>query len=280
MSETDPFRIRAHVPEFDLISEEYRRASDAARSRWSARTDMAYGPGPSDRLDLFFPENADGRCPIHIFVHGGYWRANVKEDYAFIANTVCAAGSIAAIVEYGRLPKMRMAALVEQVRGAVRWLERNASSFGGNPEAISASGHSAGAHLAFYLTARGPSETGFQPTPVKSILLVSGIYDLRPIVSSFLQAEISLRDDETVEWSPLNSKPRPGTCITIAVGGKETRPFIEQAQALANMTSSSLQLHIRGADHMSIVRDMGDASTQMGCHFREFLETEASIRGY
>jgi len=277
MSETDPFHIRAHVPEFDFISEGYRQASDGARARWFARTDVVYGPCPQDRLDLFFPDGDARNRPIHIFIHGGYWRANVKKDYAFVANTICASGSIAAILEYGHLPALRMASLVEQVRRGALWLKQNAASFGGNPEAISASGHSAGAHLALYLAARSPSETLPLPTTATSLFLVSGIYDLQPITSSFLQAEIDLRDDEALAWSPLRSMPEAGTLMTIAVGERETPPFRQQAALFANAVSpNSPPLLIPDADHMSIMRDMGDANSALGSLFRRFLETAKS----
>lgn len=277
MSETDPFRIRAHVPEFDFISEGYRQASNSARARWAARPDVAYGPGPQDRLDLFFPDGDNKNRPIHVFIHGGYWRANVKEDYAFVANTICAAGSIAAILEYGRLPALRMASLVDQVRRGALWLRQNAASFGGNADAISASGHSAGAHLAFYLAARGPSETLQLPITARSLFLVSGIYDLQPIPSSFLQAEIDLRDDEVLAWSPLTAIPEPGTPMTIVVGERETPPFREQAARLANSVwPNSPPLLIPNANHMSIIRDMGDIGSPLGNLFRRFLETAKS----
>ena len=45
-----------------------------------------------------------------------------------------------------------------------RWLGENATLFNGDPTAITASGHSAGAHLAFYLIARGPAEAALPQT--------------------------------------------------------------------------------------------------------------------
>jgi arylformamidase len=33
-----------------------------------------------------------------MFIHGGYWRAQSKDSYAFIADEVTAAGAIAAII--------------------------------------------------------------------------------------------------------------------------------------------------------------------------------------
>lgn len=272
MTEADPFRIRAHVPDFELISQGYSRASDAARSRWMARTDIAYGPGADDRLDLFFPERQRPGRPIHIFIHGGYWRANVKEDYAFLTEMICGSGSIAALVEYARLPAVRMETLVGQVRRAARWLRDNAVCFGGDPDAITASGHSAGAHLAFYLAACGPAAGAPPAADVRSLLLVSGVYDLHPIMSSFLQAEIDLRPEEAGEWSPVTSTISPRTRMAIAVGANETRPFIDQARSLAAaLPGQPTPILVEGADHMSIVRDMGDVATPMGRLFRDFL---------
>jgi arylformamidase len=277
MSEADPFRIRAHVHDFDLISEGYRSTSNAARARWRAKADIRYGPGSEDRLDLFFPETMNGLRPIHMFIHGGYWRANVKEDYAYLANAICDNGAIAAIVEYSRLPNVRMAALVDQVRRATLWLHENGLNFGGDPEAISASGHSAGAHLAFYLAAGGPTENAPRLAIIRSLFLVSGIYDLRPIKSSFLQAEIGLHEDEILEWSPLGATLQPGTHGVIAVGDRETAPFVEQAAALAHSASSgSFALVTAAADHMSIVRDMADPNCRVGQEFRSFLDLAGS----
>ena len=72
----------------------------------------------------------------------------MKEDYAFIADGVVAAGAIAAIVEYTLMPGARMADLVREIREAATWLAASAREFGGDGNKLSASGHSAGGHLA------------------------------------------------------------------------------------------------------------------------------------
>ncbi|MDE1991508.1 MAG: alpha/beta hydrolase [Rhizobiaceae bacterium] len=201
----------------------------------------------------------------------------MKEDYAYLANAICDIGAIAAIVEYSRLPVARLAALVDQVRRAAFWLQENAQSFGGNPGAISASGHSAGAHLAFYLAAAGPIEDVPPRAGVTTLFLVSGVYDLRPITSSFLQAEIELREEELLAWSPLSATLQPGIHLEIAVGDRETAPFIDGAWTLARtVASGSLPHVIPDADHMSIVRDMADADYQIGQKFLKFLNLTGS----
>ncbi|MDQ0391769.1 alpha/beta hydrolase [Labrys monachus] len=274
MAETaDPFMIRAHVPHFERCVADYRAASEATRGRLAGRLGLAYGGQADERLDLFFPpgHGPQGRpAPIHIFVHGGYWRANTRHDYAFVADAVTARGAIAAIVDYSLMPGARMATLVAQVRSAAAWIAAHAAEFGGDPAAISASGHSAGGHLASYLVGRGPFETDVPAPAVRSVLLVSGLYDLAPIARSFLQAEIGLTEEEIAAWSPCDGTVCEGSDIRILVGAAETPPFFDQAQRFsAHLAEAGHQApvhRLEGEDHMTIVRSLGRPGTACEAH--------------
>lgn len=257
---TDLFRTRDHVADFDAIVADYRKRSDRTRATCPARLDVFYGDQSDERLDLFFPCDLSGSAPIHLFIHGGYWRANRKEDYAFIAEPVLATGAIAAIVEYTLMPKVRMAHLIDQVRRAAGWLRSNAAGFGGNPLHLTASGHSAGAHLAFYLAAKGPHESGFSFSGVSRVLLVSGIYDLEPISRSFLQEELSLTNKEIADWSPIDAELCDGIDVRALVGSAETSPFHRQAAKLAHWHGIGVTT-LAGLNHMTIVRELGRSGT-------------------
>ena len=265
MSQTDPFKIRDHVPDFDAVAAGHKVASNAARAKLRSQLDVAYGAGERETLDLFFPPALDGPLPVHIFVHGGYWRANIKEDFAFVAETVAASGAIAAIVEYGLMPGLRMPQIVDQVRRAAAFVHDQAHEFGGDPAAISASGHSAGAHLASYLAAKAPHEHDPHATPIRSLLLVSGIYDLRPIANSFLQPEIGLTPQEVADWSPFEAQQATETRITLAVGHDETEPFHIQAQDLvfaAQKRGATIErVTVPGLNHVTMARDLGVPGT-------------------
>ncbi len=154
---TDPFMIRAHVPEFEETQREYGVRSAAIRERHKVRT-LFYGHGPREQIDLLYPETVCQRAPLHMFVHGGYWRAGLKEDYHFVAAPVLAAGGIAAFVEYDLIPTVRMGTLVAQVRRAFSMLATEADRLGADRARMTASGHSAGAHLASFLASRGAHE--------------------------------------------------------------------------------------------------------------------------
>lgn len=274
----DPFMIRAHVPDWEAHVADYRRASEFTRQADVNRRTMAYGPQADETLDLFFPADAPSRAaprPIHLFVHGGYWRAFSKDDYAFVADAITDAGAIAAIMDYSLMPAARMEVLVGQVRRAAHWLESQASSFGGDPNALSASGHSAGAHLASFLACRAPDEAGVALPAVRSVLLVSGIYDLEPITRSFLQPELQLTQEEVDRWSPLNATPDRFASVSILVGERETAPFHHQAAALSRhleQSGSPCRLTtLEGEDHMTIVRELGHPGSACARFLRQTI---------
>lgn len=272
----DPFMIRAVVPEFEAIAADYAVASAETRGRHRHVLDIAYGEAPRQKLDVFVPEGLTGPAPVHIFIHGGYWRAMARESYHFVAETVLRAGAIAVFPEYTLMPGARMAQLVAEMRQAAMWVGAHIGEHGGDPTRVSASGHSAGAHLASYLAALAPHEHGFPATPIRSLLLVSGIYDLRPIATSFLQAELSLTPEEVGEWSPFEAIQAPETRITLAVGKDETEPFHLQAQDFAfaaeKRGAQVERFTVSGHNHMTIVRDLGRPESRMGQMVIEAVE--------
>ena len=62
----------------------YPGESARARETLPARLDLRYGPRPGETLDVFLPEG-HGPWPVHVFVHGGYWRSLDKQDFSFVA---------------------------------------------------------------------------------------------------------------------------------------------------------------------------------------------------
>ena len=264
---TDLFRIRDHVADFEGHVAGYRAASAATRARLRSRLGLAYGAGAEERIDLYFPDRRRADLPVHLFVHGGYWRAFSREDYAFVADAITDAGAIAAVMDYALMPAARMETLVGQVRRASAWLADTAPSFGGDPARLTASGHSAGAHLASYLVARGPHEPEIELPPVQSVLLLSGVYDLAPLTRSFLQAEIGLTDEEVRNRSPL-SAAWTAVPATVVVGARETMPVHEQARAL----SGERVVTLPGEDHMTIIRAFGTPGTQAAGLIRSVVE--------
>ncbi len=273
---TDPFKISALLPDFERYMDDYRLASDATRATLRWRRDVPYGAAPRCRMDIFFPPGEVSGAPIHMFIHGGYWRAQVKEDYAFVADGIVSEGAVAAIVEYTLMPGARMAQLVDETRGALAWLAAHAAELGGDAQRLSASGHSAGAHLCSYLASRSPHERELPPILPRSLLMLSGIYDLRPIPQSFLRDQVQLTDEEVAHWSPFEAVQSVGPRYEIVVGHDESEPFHSQAHDYAYAAEARgadvERVTLSGENHMGIVRQLGVIGSPMHALLADAIE--------
>ncbi len=276
MTDQDHYRIRDFVPDFDAIAAEIAGRSRAHIKDALVWSDTSYGSGPRECMDILLPRTLRHGAPVHVFVHGGYWRSGNKADYTCIAAPVLAAGGIAAIIEYDLMPVTRLGTLVDQVRRAIAFVAAQARGLGGDAARLTVSGHSAGAHLASYLAATGTDEEIAARTPLAGLLLVSGIYDLSGIPSSFLRNEARMTPAEAREFSPLTSAHEIGPLRVIAFGEAETRPFHDQATALHRnlrlQGHRSELLRIPDLNHMNIVLDLADPSGVLGQKLAEMVE--------
>lgn len=261
--ETDPFRIRDHVALFDSIVSEIVKASERTRETLSMTGNVVYGDGPSESLDIFYPEGTRKNLPVHMFIHGGYWRMFSKRDYSCVANTVTQAGAIAVIVDYALMPAHRMEVLVDQVVRAKRWVIDHIAEYGGDPSTLTVSGHSAGAHLASFLF-----HGSTIPSGIDRAFLLGGLYDLAPLQRSFLQNEIALSDEEVARFTPLSHNHDPHCRVILAVGAKETDPFHAQSNAfLSTLRGQGLPAVLKilaARNHMDSVRDLGVPGSEAG----------------
>lgn len=258
--ETDPFRIRGHVANFDEIVSDIVARSALTRNTLPMAGDIHYGSGAGEKLDLFFPDGLRNNLPVHMFIHGGYWRMFSKQDYSYIADTVTKAGAIAVIIDYSLMPAQRMAVLVDQVQRAKLWVLEHIAQHGGDPTRLTVSGHSAGAHLATFLLQESPGGSR-----INAALLLGGLFDLLPLQSSFLEKEIAITDEEVRLFTPMAHRYDPGGRVTVAVGEAETQPFHQQADAftaaLRHQGVLVAQASLTGKNHMSSVRDLGVPGT-------------------
>lgn len=268
----DPFRIRDHVADFDALVRDIVARSAATRQTLQGIADIAYGMGPSEAIDLFFPAERRPGMPVHMFIHGGYWRMFSKRDYSCIADTITAAGAIAVIIDYALMPAVRMELIVDQVRRARDWVVANIAEHGGNPARLTVSGHSAGAHLASFLFTRDQS-----PSHLRAALLLGGLYELEPLRSSFLQAEIGLTDAEIAAFTPMTQDHEPATQVTMLVGADETLPFHDLADRFAgHLRAQGLTVtraDLAGRNHMDSVRDLAIAESDAGRHLTDLIRS-------
>ncbi len=272
----DLYRNRDFIPDFDAVMEETGRRSRALAESVRIERSIPYGPTPRQSIDLVFPPDPAPGAPLHVFIHGGYWRAGSKEAHTLVAAPVLAAGGICALVGYDLMPDTRLAEIVGQVRAAVRHLADIAPTFGADPGRLTVSGHSAGAHLASLLAAKAPGDADGADLPVlRGLLLVSGIYDLSGIPGSFLKDEARMTEAEAEAWSPLSARHLTGPARVLTCGAEETAPFHDQAQALdALLRTDGQPTTLRTEprrNHLTVVFDLADPDAPLGGMLREMV---------
>lgn len=263
---TDLYYNRAFIPDFDAIMAETAARSRAFVQGRDLRADISYGPRPRQAYDLILPDHPRQGGPIHMFIHGGYWRAGEKDVHHLVAAPVLAAGGIAAIVTYDLMPDTRLGTIIAQVRCAALQIQARAASLGADPARFTVSGHSAGAHLASLLAARAPGDQT-QPTlpDLRGLLLVSGIYDLGGIPDSFLKNEAGMTPEEAALWSPRAAVHRPDLMRILTCGEAETAPFHDQVKELASLLPAPRELRVElRLNHLSTVLDLADPMRPLG----------------
>jgi acetyl esterase/lipase len=140
--------------------------------------DCRYGEDLYQRIALFVPRKPNGT--VLLYLHGGGWISGFKEMMAFMAPGLLEAGVIFASAGYRLAPAHVFPAGFQDTVGALAWMHRNASRYGGKPERIFVGGHSSGGHYAALAAVRRDwqAEAGIPQDAVRGCLAVSGVYDL------------------------------------------------------------------------------------------------------
>ena len=261
------YNARASVPDFDLYARLYRTLSDEAYAALPHH-EVAYGNGDGELLDVF-PQPAAG-APVFVFIHGGYWRALSKADSALVAPMLHAAGAVVVTLDYALAPAVTLTHIVDQVRRALAWIHREIAGYGGDPDRVVVSGSSAGGHLTGMILAGGWQERYGVPVPgVVGGLPLSGLFDVRPLMRTHVNAWMKLDEPSAAENCPLLHLPAAPTVPLVAChGAHETTEFGLQTQrfakAWANAGGPARYESVPDRDHFSIVVDLRHADSVVG----------------
>lgn len=251
---------RGAVPGHQRYFDEWAERSVAYRGSADARLDLSYGPEERERLDLFLPAKAAG--PLHVFIHGGYWRSLDKDFFSYLAGPLTAAGATVALVNYPLCPAATLPQIADSLRRAVAWLYRNAARHGADPSRIHISGHSAGGHLVALMLAT--SWAGFAAdlpaAMIRSGVAISGIYELAPLLHVSVNNDLRLDKVDVAMLSPATLAPAADVPVSIFVGAAELDEFVRQSKDFAAAWTPRLShidyIALPGHDHFSIVDGM------------------------
>ncbi|MFV8835776.1 alpha/beta hydrolase [Aquisalimonas sp.] len=252
-----------HVPDVAAYVERAARASERARACVDGVYDVAYGERPLNTCDIF-PAGPD--APVHVFLHGGYWRGRDKADYSFMAPAFLEAGVTLVLPNYSLCPHADLATLVRETTACFHWLRDHGGDYG-DMTRLTASGHSAGAHL--LAMAHAPDfDAPVAPGLVRRAVLVSGLFDLAPVRHTTVNADIGLDAATAEALSPMHHLPHTDLPLALYVGGGETASWIQQSRDFHTAVSkagSRASLEVLGDhDHYSIAEELGDARSPLG----------------
>jgi pimeloyl-ACP methyl ester carboxylesterase len=217
------------------IVADWQARSDRFRAANPDGLDLRYGPAERNRID-FFEARADS--PLLVFIHGGYWQARSKEQFAFVAAGPLAHGISVALVGYTLAPEKRLDGIVAEIREAIGYLDSKANK-------VIACGWSAGGHL---------TAMAMQHPAVNAGLAVSGLYDLEPIRQCYVNDKLKLDLHESLRNSPISghafSKP-----FAIAYGTKELAELRRQSEDYAKVVGQAKLLALPH-DHFTILEEL------------------------
>ena len=209
------------------------------------------------------------KAPLLIYIHGGYWQRLSADDSLFNAADAQQLGISLHAVEYTLAPHATVAEIVDECINDVLLLLQQLV-----PSRVVIAGCSAGAHLAA-MCARHPNVQ----SRIDGVALLSGIYDVRPIVRTPTNDPLHLTYETASAISPQLLPPTtPPLRALLAVGQHESSEFIRQnneyGQLLKHQGADVAIEVIPGRDHFNLPYDLLRHGTTVGDWVIEILKEQ------
>uniref|UniRef100_A0A8C5VXG2 Arylformamidase n=1 Tax=Microcebus murinus TaxID=30608 RepID=A0A8C5VXG2_MICMU len=260
-------------------------ATRRARATRRSLLHIPYGDSTGETLDIYLPHKApEGRrggfgfCrralgpapptrplaftafPVFMFVHGGYWQCGSKDESAFMVEPLTAQGVAVVTVAYDIAPRGSLDQMVDQVTRSIAFVQKRYP----RNEGIYLCGHSAGAQLAAMMLLADWTELGVTPN-LKGFFLVSGVYDLEPILCTSQNAPLHLTLEDAQRNSPqllmALTQPADPTCHVLVIVGQHDSPEFQRQsrefyQTLCQGGWKAAFEELRDVDHFEIIENL------------------------
>ena len=244
----DYYSNSAAVPGSDALLGLFQANGRAVYEASTVETGLAYGPTPRETLDWFFPAQSNGN--VVVFIHGGYWQACEKEDFAFIAQGPLQQGYEVVLVEYTLAPEASLTRICQEIGRALDFVQQRLVARGhtGN---VFLTGHSAGGHLTAHWQGH-PVVSGSAP--------ISGIFELEPITHTEFNEKLHLTGQEIATLSPARKAPAAHKPMVVVYGVDERPELVEQSQvyhthATAHKCAATL-VGVPATNHFTVLEEV------------------------
>lgn len=242
----------AELSEFDA------RLSEQMRQKYVGVYDLRFGEGPLETADFFYCGKPNR--PLMVFFHGGYWRARDKKDYSFIVNGILPLDCSLVVMNYDLCPAVTVREIVRQTKRGLEWVARQAAGWQIDPAQLYVSGHSAGAHIIAATLAQTGAAFELKHHKIKKAYLISGVFDVEPVLQISVNEEVKLKPEDVAELSPIRYPFSAAVGYEVIVGGVEPKEWIGESERMAahlRAQGCEVGLHILpGLHHFSVLHEM------------------------
>lgn len=240
-----------------------KEGSELVRTNIDSELGIKLSEAELHRVDIFGRNKAIAGSSALIYIHGGYWQELGLEYSSFPAINITKSGGVLYSIGYSLAPNGTMEQMIDEIKAGVLYVLKDAESR--NFSGVHMCGHSAGAHLSSMMLSIDWEAEGANPTLLKGFILVSGIYDLRPLVNTYVNDPLKMTEESAAKISPLlfcdeivkYSKDRT---VLIAFAKYDSEEFIRQGQQLydnLNLASCNVSLRIvPDVDHFNIIEKL------------------------
>lgn len=208
-------------------------------------------------LDIHKPTGSTNNTTL-IWFHGG----GLTEGSAELPTELKGKGILIFGINYRLAPQYKFPSHIQDAAAAIAWVLKNASSYGGNPDRIFLSGHSAGAYISLmcFLDKRWLTEEGEDPDRIRAMIALSA----QTITHFIRRGEMGIPAEQPLvdSFAPLYHIRKDAPPLVLVTGDREIEYLgrYEENAYLARMMGcighKKTELHeIKGKDHCAMIQE-------------------------
>ena len=234
------------------------------------------------KLDLYLPSGHEGPqgFPTLLWFHGGSLKTGDKQGSISktVSQRLVGEGIAVASANYRLFPRAKYPMYIEDAAAALAWLHQHISDYGGDPDQLFISGHSAGGYLAAMVSLDDQylKTHGLQLSDLAGSIPISGQIDSHWTVREEREIPRTVRIID--ESAPLfhiraDAPPMLTFCGSNDLAGRAARNQVF-ADALKRAGHPDITYRIiEGRNHGTIISLAGNADDAVGRDIIEFIKS-------
>jgi acetyl esterase/lipase len=244
--------------------------------------EISYLPNPDSeyaseqcKLDVFYPKGVE-KFPTIVWFHGGGMRMGERQWGEIVAQRFVPEGIAVVTVSYRFSPIVKNPVYIEDAAAAIAWTFENIKNYGGDPEKIFLSGHSAGGYLTLIngMDKRYLAKHNISNMSLAGLMPISG----QTITHSTIRGERGIPEgtqmvDEFAALYYANIVGPPCLCICgsddLPLRSAENIYFVEVQKSAGNKNISFIE--VEGRDHDSIFDNINKPEDEVASAMFTFM---------